>query len=176
MSGITISGGANLKALLQTVANQRADVKAGFFEGRKYPDGTAVAYVAAIQEFGEVIDAKSGGTITIPARPFMQGAIDKNHSNWSKIFTKQSSEQLANGGFNLKQIFNVLGMVVAGDIKDSIVQGNWKQNAASTVARKRKDTPLRDTMVMLQSVEYEVSDSRFIESETQQGVWINSKG
>lgn len=41
--------------------------KTGWFETARYPDGTAVAYVATIHEFG---------TPRIPARPFMRPAVD----------------------------------------------------------------------------------------------------
>ncbi|ATJ91544.1 hypothetical protein HK16_05810 [Acetobacter senegalensis] len=52
---VKIKGGERIRAYLKElegkVQNAKA-VKAGFLEGATYPDGTPVAYIASIQEFG----------------------------------------------------------------------------------------------------------------------------
>ena len=53
----------NLKALA------KIEGKVGWFESAEYPEGTPVAYVAAIQELGHG---------KIPPRPFMAPAMKKN--------------------------------------------------------------------------------------------------
>lgn len=57
-----MSGGDKLMEHLQSIAKGLSsgdDLKVGFLEGAKYPDGTPVALVAATNEFG--------GTVKIPA-------------------------------------------------------------------------------------------------------------
>ncbi len=57
-----MSGGDKLMEHLQSIAKGLSsgdDLKVGFLEGSKYPDGTPVALVAATNEFG--------GTVKIPA-------------------------------------------------------------------------------------------------------------
>ena len=44
------SGSKALEKLADQIKKSKLEV--GFFESAKYPDGTPVAYVAAIQEFG----------------------------------------------------------------------------------------------------------------------------
>ncbi|MFT9399734.1 hypothetical protein [Acetobacter sp.] len=49
-------------------------VKAGFLAGSQYPDGTPVASIAAVQEFGASI-RHGAHTTLVPARPFLRPAI-----------------------------------------------------------------------------------------------------
>ena len=51
----TLKGGAHADAYLQKIADrikQAGTLRVGFLEGATYPDGTSVAMVAAIQNFG----------------------------------------------------------------------------------------------------------------------------
>jgi hypothetical protein len=62
MATQTFSGGAALEAKLREIAEKvgKANtVNVGFLEGATYPDGTPVAQIAAINEYG--------GTATVPA-------------------------------------------------------------------------------------------------------------
>lgn len=62
MAAITFSGGEALEAKLREIAEKVGKAKTvnvGFLEGATYPDGTPVAYIAAVNEYG--------GTATIPA-------------------------------------------------------------------------------------------------------------
>lgn len=59
---VTFSGGDKLRAALEQLQRKVQDgahVRVGFFEGATYPDGTPVAQIAAIQEFGATIDVES---------------------------------------------------------------------------------------------------------------------
>lgn len=56
-SGVT--GGLKLEAALKRIAKKvstASNVKVGFLEDATYPDGTPIAYVASINEFGATID------------------------------------------------------------------------------------------------------------------------
>ena len=59
-----------IKATFDRVPDEFENMVAqiGFPSGNNYEDGTPVAYVAAIQEFG-------APAVNIPARPFMQPTV-----------------------------------------------------------------------------------------------------
>ena len=61
---------SKIKARLENVSDEFNGLVAqiGFPSGQHYPDGTNVAYVAAIQEFG-------APAVNIPPRPFMQPTV-----------------------------------------------------------------------------------------------------
>ena len=66
MAGMT--GGDRLTARLQGIADHMQtaggspSVKVGFLAGATYPDGTSIAYVAAINEFGATVQREPGET------------------------------------------------------------------------------------------------------------------
>ena len=72
-----LTGGEKLDAYLQKIAdnlqtiNGNPSVTVGFLEGAFYPDGTSIAMVAAVQEFGATIQ-REPSTVTI------YRAIDKS--------------------------------------------------------------------------------------------------
>jgi hypothetical protein len=62
VGAIGVTGGNKLEAALRNIADKLAKaskVNVGFLEDATYPDGTPIAYIAAVNEFG--------GTATIPA-------------------------------------------------------------------------------------------------------------
>ena len=64
-----ISGGDKLQRALDRIAknlSKAASVEIGFAENATYPDGTSVALVAALNEFG---------TGKIPPRPFFRNMV-----------------------------------------------------------------------------------------------------
>ena len=141
---VTITGGKKLKQMAKSNKNSVV-VKVGFFEGRKYPDGTSVVSVAVKNEYGEA---------NIPARPFMQQTFENNQAKWLKFITQAMAKQ--SGNYDINTVANQLGLIIQGDIRDTIVNGDFVPNAPYTIAKKGKDTPLRDTLLMLQSVDYQV--------------------
>ena len=75
---MAIKGMRSLQARLKNISKSyesNKQVRAGFLEGATYPDGTPVALVAAVHEFGA--PAKN-----IPARPFFRAAIAQNKDKW----------------------------------------------------------------------------------------------
>lgn len=86
---VKIKGGTKIRAYLKTLQDRvesgRA-VNAGFLEGATYPDGTPVAYIAAIQEFGAKIEVpEREATIYRAVNP--DGTYKKN----GKFVKKRSS-------------------------------------------------------------------------------------
>ena len=72
-TGITTKGGEKMRAILtkaEQAKGRKTQVKVGFFSPSEYPDGTKVAVIAAINEFG--LDDN-------PERPFSGRRLP----NWS---------------------------------------------------------------------------------------------
>lgn len=90
------------------------DTVVGWNESAKYEDGTSVAYVAAIQEFG---------TKGIPPRPFMRPAIDKHESEWMDV-AKMGAKEILNGTKTGKEAMDLVGLKSKGDVYESIVDVN----------------------------------------------------
>jgi hypothetical protein len=133
-------------------------VTAGFFESAKYANGTPVAYIAAIQEFGY----PEGN---IPSRPFFRNAIKANGQKWGDV-AGRLIESAIEGKISESQALEQLGSMIKGDIQESIIDGDFESLKQSTlVARQsRKRTagvankPLIDTGHMMRSVDYTVEE------------------
>jgi hypothetical protein len=144
----TIRGGTKVAARLAEIGRliKGADsVKVGFLAGAKYPDGTPVAMIAAIQEFG----APAAG---IPPRPFFRKMIAAKQGEWPKAI----AALLKANNYNAAQTLRQTGEAVAGQLKQSIVDTNEPPLKPATVQRKGFAKPLIDTGHMLASVDYEV--------------------
>ena len=116
MAEVALKGGEKLKEYLQKVAskvNSGAELRVGFLENATYPNGTPVAMIAAIQEFG----APRAG---IPPRPFFRNMIAKHQDEWPAGFAKQLRET----NFDLKATFERAGAAIAGQLRQSIVDTN----------------------------------------------------
>lgn len=152
-------GAERLKLLLQGVTNKVG--KVGFFETSKYEDGTPVAYVATIQEYG----APERG---IPPRPFMRPTIAEKQNEW-KGLAEQGARAMLDGKATGEQVLEVIGLKAAGDIRKAISAVTTPALKPATVAArlrgyKDKQTvgsltkPLVHTGVMLNAVTSVVED------------------
>jgi hypothetical protein len=112
-----------------------------------------VPEVAIVNEFGT-----SDGHI--PSRPFMKQAFEKNKSAIDRYITDRFVSVMAlreKVSDSLKKI----GLMHQRNVRDQIRNGQFKGNAASTIAAKtvrgKKGTsPLIDTGHMMKSVDFEV--------------------
>jgi hypothetical protein len=78
-------GAKNLEVLLKGMKGLQGQV--GWFPFSRYPDGTPVAYVASIQEFGSPQNR-------IPPRSFMRTTITEKQESWHKIVESGSKAVL----------------------------------------------------------------------------------
>jgi len=131
-------------------------VEAGWFESAVYPNGTSVARVARVQEFGAAIK-RGKGVIIIPARPFMRLAYTRIKQKMPEV-QKKIARRMIEGKIQPQQALSQIGLFMEGEIVASIKNGGWAPNAPSTVKRKGFDKPLIDTAQMWQSVASKVSD------------------
>jgi len=121
----------------------------GFPSGANYEDGTSVAYVAAIQEFG-------APAVGIPARPFMQPTVKEKKDTWVKTIEK-SLPKVVLGKMSAFDVLDLVGIQAAADIQTKISSIYSPPNAPATIRAKGSTKPLIDTGLMLASVQNAVN-------------------
>lgn len=173
------------------LSGSNLELRAGVLEGSTYDDGTSVAQVAYMQEFGASINqaertgtvyrsirkdgtfnkngrfvkAKNSNfatehnipahTINIPPRPFFRTVIANGKTTWSAILAKG----IENRG-SVRGGMEYLGGAIVEELHTSVMTWTSPPNAASTVAKKGSNSPLRDSMRLSRSFSYEVSDDQ----------------
>lgn len=119
----------------------------------KKSKGMTVATVAGINEFG----TKDG---TIPARPFMRPAVDRNIGKIERLISRLISG-IEKQKFNEIGALRILGAAVQGFMRDMIANGKHKPNKPATIRKKGYGkNPLINTRQMLGSVDFEVTDAK----------------
>ena len=152
---------------LKELSVKKAVTRVGWFEDTKYEDGTPVAKVAEINEFGATIKVtdkmrkwfaaqgfplnKNTTEIHIPARSFIRTTIDERSDDWHDIFYSRL-EKVFDGKLTLKQALEQLGLVIKGDIQEKITQITTPPNSGMTVIMKGKDKPLINTGFMQETI------------------------
>ncbi len=126
MSSITtnLAGIEQLKKAMQDAQN--VSLQVGWFESANYDDGTPVASVAALQEFGSK---------TAPPRPFFRPAISGNKDKWSNLVA-DGANAMIQGQVTAKNVMQGLGLTVEGDIKDSIAGHHLALSPVTLALRK----------------------------------------
>lgn len=156
--------GSKLKDKLRKIAAlDDLELKVGFFENARYPDGTPVAYVGYLNEYG-------GHN---PPRPFLKRTAQRRLKTWSKGIAANFNRADKS---SLKITYNKAGQVAVGDVKRTIK--DWsptdpRPNSPATIAAKARrarcgknlmpinpTTVLIDTGKMISSVAYEVANGR----------------
>lgn len=126
--------------------------RVGWFESARYEDGTPVAYVATIHEFG------SGA---IPARPFMRPAVAEHGQEWLDQLAAGAKKAVQPGAtLTPLMVLEAVAMMAAGNVAEMIQAVNSPPLDPRTVARKGFDKPLVDTGQMFQSVTGKVERTR----------------
>lgn len=101
---------------LQRAVRSLEDIvgKVGWFQTAHYKDGTSVAYVAAIHEFG--VPEKN-----IPPRLGMRATADEKRAKWAGV-AEQSAKQILAGNMTPWEGMERLGLVAAGDVRKHITE------------------------------------------------------
>lgn len=121
------------------------EIQVGFQGDQKYEDGTSIAQVAAVNEFG---------ASDIPERPFMRQSFE-NHEGELQAAC-DAAQRLVSSGGSAEQALQQIGVVAKGLVQDEIVNGGFAPNAESTIKKKGSEQPLIDTGTMRQSVNFVV--------------------
>lgn len=143
-----ISGGDKLKQRLRDIAQavgRGGTLSVGFLENARYPDGTPVAMVAAIQDFG-------APRANIPPRPFFRNMVAAKQDEWPRAI----ADLIVANDYDIEKSLHIAGEAIAGQLRESIVNTNTPPLAPSTIARKGFAKPLIDTSHMINSIDHEV--------------------
>ncbi len=106
-------------------------------------DDISIAEIAAYNEYG---DSRT------PARPFMKQSFE-NHESELQAACDHLTDSLASGN-SLQNGLEELGVFLKGLVQEEILEGNFAANSPATIAMKGSNTPLIDTGLMRQSVNY----------------------
>lgn len=143
-----VYGGDRLAARLKEIGDRLGkggSVKVGFLSGAKYPDGTSVAMVAAIQDFG-------APSVGIPPRPFFRNMVAKESRGWPDAIVTD----LARTDYDVDRTLGRLGVLIEGQLRQSIVDTNLPPLKPATIRRKGFSKPLIDTSNMINSISSKV--------------------
>lgn len=145
----TVKGGDKVGRALADIArqlNKAGSLEVGYFAGATYPDGTEVAEVAEIHEYG-------APKANIPARPFMRPTVTKNAKEWPKALALA----LKANNNDAEKALALMGEVIVGEVKQSIIDvKSPKLKEATVKAKGGRTKPLIDTSHMLDSTTYRV--------------------
>lgn len=133
----TVTGGDKVSEVLRALGDRlgkATEVRVGFLEGATYPDGTPVAMVAALNNFG----APEAG---IPARPFFTNMVAERSPGWADQF----ATVLEASGNDTDKALGLMGEGMAGQLRESIVNSALAANSPVTDLLKKR-FPMRDGM------------------------------
>ena len=143
-----LSGGDKVVIKLAEIAREAKSgsyVRVGFLEGSTYSDGTPVALVAAVQDFGSPRN-------NIPSRPFFRNMIRDKSAEWPVTLGKL----MKNANYNARTALGQMGAIMVGQLRDSITDGTYVPLAPATVARKGFAQILVETGHLVSSADSEV--------------------
>jgi hypothetical protein len=122
---------SRIEAALSRLPKQFADkqAKIGWPAGKQYEDGTPVAYVAAIQNFG--VPEKS-----IPPRPMLKPTIEANKARWAQV-SRKLVKQVATGDLDAFDALDGIGRVAALDLQAEIASINEPALSPITVLLRK---------------------------------------
>ena len=142
----SMSGGDRLQAFLDKMPKDGEPyVKVGFMADATYPDGTSVATVAAMNEFGVPSHNQ-------PPRPYFRTMISQKSPGWSRAVV----DLMKANDMNVPKVLDLEGQGIKGQLQQSIVDLTDPPLAPSTIKAKGFAKPLIDTSVMINSADYEV--------------------
>ena len=131
--------------LMQRMMTNASSVHVGFLAEATYPDGTPVAMIAAIQNWG----APRAG---IPPRPFFSDMIAKRSPEWPKAI----GDLLVANHYDALRTLQMTGEGIVGQLRKQIQDTNAPTLSKATIRRKGFDKPLIDTGHMWNSADYQV--------------------
>lgn len=142
--------GRGLMALSQRLAKLNKRVLIGVPAGPTEENGTSMALVAAVNEFG----SPDRG---IPERPFLRTGIRENYPRITRLNVR-TLRQVAEGTMTANTALSLLGELATGGVKAKIAEGGFVANAPSTIKAKGSDKPLVDSGALRQSITYVVEE------------------
>jgi hypothetical protein len=122
---------SKIKARLDRIPDQFQGqvAQVGFPAGTAYEDGTPVAYVAAIQEFG-------APEVKIPARPTIKPAVAEKSGEWAQ-FMRQMVAKVGAGVVSAFDVLDGVGRIAVADIQTKIAEVNSPPLSPITVLLRK---------------------------------------
>lgn len=134
------------QALNRLLVKNEQHVKVGVLDNSKYPDGTSVATVAYKNEYGFK---------NIPPRPFFRQTIKEQKAAWSELMVKGIK-----AGYTVEHALGLVGLSMQNEIQHSIMTWVSPPNAPATVARKGFQSPLRESLLLHDSIKFELVEGK----------------
>lgn len=129
---------------------QHSKVNVGIPAGSTEADGTPVALIAAVHEYG----APEKG---IPERSFLRSSIRENRAKYIQM-NRNNLVAVLNRSMSMERALGLLGEAAAGDVKAKITSGNFQALKSQTIRRKGSSRPLVDTGQLRQSISWEIEN------------------
>lgn len=125
----SVSGGAGFEDAMRRIGERMksAQVRVGFLEDATYPDGTKVAAVAALNNYG----APAAG---IPPRPFFTNMVADQSPAWGDRF----AQVLADAGYDPDLALERMGLGIEGQLRQAIVDMRDPANSPVTDLLKQR--------------------------------------
>lgn len=158
----SVTGGDKLMAILEKKAAEFARVnnpkalEVGFLEDATYPDGTSVAMVAAIQEYG-------APGVGIPPRPFFRKMVAKHKSEWGPALGRYVRKTKG----DLPMALAYLGERIAGELRESII--SIQDPPLSPVTVMLRDMKSRDQSLVVTRSTVEEARQKVAAGESNHG-------
>ncbi|MGI4763826.1 MAG: hypothetical protein ACRYGP_01970 [Janthinobacterium lividum] len=149
---VKIIGGNRLVPYLRGMEERLAKAKTvdvGFLGNATYPDGTNVASVAALNEFGVPSHNQ-------PPRPFFRSMIASKQGEWGGA----TAHALKANNYDAAKTLDQVGSAIAGQLRQSIATFSGAPLAESTIKAKGFAKQLIDTGVMSNSVDHTVNGGK----------------
>ena len=150
---------------------RNGSTKVGLFSSGSGGPSSSLAARGAVNEYGATIKVTEKmrwwwlfnfgkklkkSFIKIPKRPFMRMSFDKNKKEIRK-FIKREYYKVLLGRSTAKKSLGRIGEWFAGEIKETIKNGNFKANSNFTKKQKGSSKPLIDTGQMRNSITHKES-------------------
>lgn len=140
----------------ETLTNKLKELKGietrvGWFDSAKYEDGTPVAYVASIQEYGHG---------PIPPRPFFRTTVTAQKQAWA-AHAAQGAKAVLAGKISARDVMDGLGELAQEDVKETINRITSPPLSPITLelrAMRHKDPELKVTGTLVGQVAAKVKE------------------
>ena len=153
MAALKQRGGDKFKKFVRDNSEEKKiTLQVGFFKGSKYDDGTQVAQVAVINNFGT--RSKKTGKVKIPARPFFSQATEIYKADRKRIIKEAFIPQRT-----ARKSVALVGDKIVELIQTRITKLRTPPKSEATLRlHPGKTNPLINTTLMLRSVLFKFGD------------------
>lgn len=137
------------KDLKKRLGNNKRVAKVGVPIGPTEAEGTPLALIAAVHEFGSE---------DVPERPWLRTSIRENSDKRSRL-NKVNLVKIVKGTLTVDQALGQLGLMASSDAQKKVRSGPFAPLAEATIKAKGSSKPLIDTGNFIQNIISEVGNS-----------------